>query len=87
IEIEVKVNSSLKQKKMYQSLKNKMSLKDLINKSNDDSYLMNLVMQFRKVCNHPDLFEKSNIVSPFIFSRNVPIESNCLFQNENPIQF
>jgi DNA helicase INO80 len=28
---------------------------------------MNLVMQFRKVCNHPDLFERADVVSPFMF--------------------
>ena len=28
---------------------------------------MNLVMQFRKVCNHPDLFERADVVSPFVF--------------------
>jgi DNA helicase INO80 len=30
--------------------------------------LMNLVMQFRKVCNHPDLFERRMGKSPFLFS-------------------
>ena len=29
--------------------------------------LMNLVMQFRKVCNHPDLFERADVVSPYVF--------------------
>ena len=29
--------------------------------------LMNLVMQFRKVCNHPDLFERADVVSPYMF--------------------
>lgn len=28
---------------------------------------MNLVMQFRKVCNHPDLFERADVVSPYMF--------------------
>jgi DNA helicase INO80 len=27
--------------------------------------LMNLVMQFRKVCNHPELFERASVESPF----------------------
>ena len=30
--------------------------------------LMNLVMQFRKVCNHPELFERADVVAPFSFS-------------------
>lgn len=29
--------------------------------------LMNLVMQFRKVCNHPELFERRTVKSPFLF--------------------
>jgi len=29
---------------------------------------MNLVMQFRKVCNHPDLFEKRMDKIPFVFA-------------------
>ena len=29
---------------------------------------MNLVMQFRKVCNHPELFERADVVAPFSFS-------------------
>ena len=29
--------------------------------------LMNLVMQFRKVCNHPDLFERKYGKDPFVF--------------------
>jgi DNA helicase INO80 len=31
--------------------------------------LMNLVMQFRKVCNHPDLFERRMGKIPFMFSK------------------
>lgn len=30
---------------------------------------MNLVMQFRKVCNHPDLFERRLGKIPFVFSK------------------
>ncbi len=35
--------------------------------SSDSMHLMNLVMQFRKVCNHPELFERSDTISPFCF--------------------
>jgi len=31
--------------------------------------LMNLVMQFRKVCNHPDLFERRMGKTPFVVSK------------------
>jgi chromatin-remodeling ATPase INO80 len=42
--------------------------------------LMNLVMQFRKVCNHPELFERRPNKSPLLFSQvynyhiNVPLK-------------
>src|SRR5690606_10696493 len=42
---------------------------DLIDKASSGNEgtasLMNLVMQFRKVCNHPDLFERAEVHSPF----------------------
>ena len=46
---------------------------DLIEKAavgddQDTATLMNLVMQFRKVCNHPDLFERADITSPMSMS-------------------
>ena len=50
-----------------------MSISDLIAQANNITdtsgakNLMNLVMQFRKVCNHPDLFERADVVSPFMF--------------------
>ncbi|KAJ8378133.1 hypothetical protein AAFF_G00247710 [Aldrovandia affinis] len=56
-----------RQRLLYQALKNKISIEDLLQSSmgssaqqvhNTTSSLMNLVMQFRKVCNHPDLFER-----------------------------
>jgi DNA helicase INO80 len=33
----------------------------------DSGTLMNLVMQFRKVCNHPDLFERAEVTAPYSF--------------------
>ncbi|EGR29252.1 snf2 family n-terminal domain protein [Ichthyophthirius multifiliis] len=38
-------------------------------KSQDFLGLMNIVMQLKKVCNHPDLFESRTIESPFISLR------------------
>jgi len=70
IEIDVFCELSYRQRAMYQSLRNQISIMDLIEKAtvgdNEDSAtLMNLVMQFRKVCNHPDLFERADTSSPF----------------------
>jgi SNF2 family DNA or RNA helicase len=55
--------------------------------------IMNVLMQLRKVCNHPDLFESRTIESPFIMTDklvyNCPslIQKNLIcFENErNPL--
>lgn len=48
-----------------------------------DSALMNLVMQFRKVCNHPELLERTVISSPLSFTdahrgSNFPVAATAL---------
>lgn len=73
IEIDVLVDLSQRQRAIYKALRQRVSISDLIAQANNltDSLgaknLMNLVMQFRKVCNHPDLFERADVVSPFVF--------------------
>ncbi|KAK3681192.1 putative DNA helicase ino80 [Vermiconidia calcicola] len=73
IEEDVFCDLTYRQRAYYTSLRNKISLLDLIEKAavgdeQDTATLMNLVMQFRKVCNHPDLFERAAIESPFAVS-------------------
>jgi SNF2 family DNA or RNA helicase len=59
------------------ALKKKIRIEDLLstssasNQSNVTSNLMNLVMQFRKVCNHPDLFERQEPKTPLLFESPV----------------
>jgi DNA helicase INO80 len=72
IEIDLLVDLSQRQRSIYKALRQRVSVSDLIAQANNltDSgtkNLMNLVMQFRKVCNHPDLFERADVVSPFLF--------------------
>ncbi|KAJ1679808.1 putative DNA helicase ino80 [Spiromyces aspiralis] len=64
---------------MYRGLLGKISVTELLSRlqstasgssakdlnSDADESLMNLVMQFRKVCNHPELFERAEVESPF----------------------
>lgn len=73
VEIDIFCDLTNRQKKYYQMLKSQISIRDILesaSSSNDDSQsLMNLVMQFRKVCNHPDLFERADVKSPFLFGR------------------
>ncbi|KAF9580671.1 putative DNA helicase ino80, partial [Lunasporangiospora selenospora] len=70
IELEVRCELTARQRALYRGLKDKISISELLEKAsslNDtDSVdsLMNLVMQFRKVCNHPELFERADVASP-----------------------
>ncbi|KAG0198526.1 putative DNA helicase ino80 [Mortierella sp. GBA30] len=70
IELEVSCELTARQRALYRGLKEKISISELLEKAsslNDNESvdsLMNLVMQFRKVCNHPELFERADVVSP-----------------------
>ena len=71
VEVDLFCDLTNRQKKYYQMLKSQISVMDLLDASgtgNDDQSLMNLVMQFRKVCNHPDLFERADVESSYAFS-------------------
>ncbi|XP_033245825.1 chromatin-remodeling ATPase INO80 [Drosophila miranda] len=72
IEIMVYCPLTIRQKLLYRALKQKIRIEDLLHltsgssaPSSASSNLMNLVMQFRKVCNHPELFERRDARSPF----------------------
>lgn len=76
IEIMVYCPLTMRQNLLYMALKKKIRIEDLLQftdrgsdqttDKNFTSSLMNLVMQFRKVCNHPDLFERRDAKSPFV---------------------
>ena len=73
IEKELSCPLTFHQRKMYKLLKKKVNLKDLLEKANlnsnkTDDTLMNLMMHFRKITNHPELFERSDVQSPLHFS-------------------
>lgn len=75
IEIMVCCPLTTRQKFLYMALKKKIRIEDLLKATgymdghttdkNFTSNLMNLVMQFRKVCNHPELFERRDVKSPY----------------------
>ncbi|CAH2054745.1 unnamed protein product, partial [Iphiclides podalirius] len=76
IEIMVHCPLTIRQRLLYIALKKKIKIEELLHYSvgaesghnvdkNFTSNLMNLVMQFRKVCNHPELFERRDVRSPF----------------------
>ncbi|KAJ7103398.1 SNF2 family N-terminal domain-containing protein [Mycena belliarum] len=101
IEKDIYVDLSARQRALYKALLANVSVADLLEKAANigdaDSArsLMNLVMQFRKVCNHPELFERADVVAPFSFSRfgrSGPLmrEGDFIFlpySTRNPIEF
>lgn len=72
IELDVYCDLTYRQRAYYANLRSKINIMDLVEKAvgdeQDSATLMNLVMQFRKVCNHPDLFERAETWSPLSFA-------------------
>ncbi|KAJ2765548.1 putative DNA helicase ino80, partial [Coemansia nantahalensis] len=76
IEKLVECDLTKRQKDMYRGLMSKISLAELLQslqsnssqggKDDANENLMNLVMQFRKVCSHPELFERAEVDSPYL---------------------
>ncbi|XP_062096062.1 chromatin-remodeling ATPase INO80-like [Humulus lupulus] len=77
-EITVHCKLSSRQQAFYRAIKNKISLSELFENNrgqlNDKKLLnlMNIVIQLRKVCNHPELFERSE-GSTYLFFGEIPI--------------
>jgi len=70
VEKDIFCDLTYRQRAIYANLRNRVSIIDILEKAaigddSDTTTLMNLVMQFRKVCNHPDLFERAETKSPF----------------------
>jgi DNA helicase INO80 len=67
---------SSKQRSLYNGIK------QMFNKSADEkssngieSVLANYVMQLRKVCNHPDIFQRQETISPLQFQQPVSMKT------------
>uniref|UniRef100_A0A3Q4I5D4 Chromatin-remodeling ATPase INO80 n=1 Tax=Neolamprologus brichardi TaxID=32507 RepID=A0A3Q4I5D4_NEOBR len=89
IEILTYCQLTSRQRLLYQALRNKISIEDLLQSSmgtaqqahSTTSSLMNLVMQFRKLCNHPDLFERQETRSPFHMSLKPYVMCKFLYRH------
>ncbi|EPS73622.1 hypothetical protein M569_01128, partial [Genlisea aurea] len=72
-EVMVHCNLSSRQQAFYQAIKNRISLAELFDGNrghlNEKKILnlMNIVIQLRKVCNHPELFERNEGSTYFYF--------------------
>jgi DNA helicase INO80 len=88
-----------RQRTLYNRIKMKISAADLFQLASSKAKmenLMNLVMQFRKVCNHPDLFERRMGKIPFTFCKmqtgmlqnmSLVTKPDIFIANTNPISF
>lgn len=92
-EKEIRCYMTARQQHLYQGVRKKISIGELLNKSLSDKqakHLMNLVMQFRKVCNHPEILDRTETTSPFQFAAPVPphlpYNPNITTVNRNPIE-
>ncbi|KAL3819763.1 hypothetical protein ACJIZ3_005668 [Penstemon smallii] len=101
-EVTVHCKLSSRQQAFYQAIKNKISLAELFDGNrghlNEKKLLnlMNIVIQLRKVCNHPELFERNEGSSYFHFGEVsnslLPppfgeLEDVCYSGGRNPIVY
>ncbi|ODV68545.1 hypothetical protein HYPBUDRAFT_105024 [Hyphopichia burtonii NRRL Y-1933] len=89
VEIDLFCDLTNRQKKYYQMLKSQISIMDILDTTNNDDSqsLMNLVMQFRKVCNHPDLFERADVKSSLSLSKFAETSSFLRESNELELKY
>ncbi|KAF6035934.1 hypothetical protein EB796_005756 [Bugula neritina] len=88
IEVLVYCPLTIRQRYLYDAIKRKIRIEDLLAgvtqsaaaASNTTSSLMNLVMQFRKVCNHPELFERRDVKSPALLSIDSYVVPKLLYR-------
>ena len=81
VEVLVYCPLTIRQKLLYTGLKQNLRMEELLaglglgsgTSALGVSNLMNLVMQFRKVCNHPELFERREPKSPLVFNIEPPV--------------
>lgn len=66
-----------RQRILYTSLKNRLSLNNLFDLIESGKTLYNLVMQLRKVCNHPEIFERRQFSAPFAITSLEPDMKHC----------
>jgi hypothetical protein len=51
---------------LYEEFLSRSSTRKALQKGGNFMGMMNVLMQLRKVCNHPDLFEARSIITPFV---------------------
>lgn len=99
IEIDIACSLSYRQRAAYISLRDKVKLWDLMKNGLENGEaadtLMNLVVQLRKLCNHPNLFSRAETSSPFAFASFAATgsfiregkEIECAYSTRNRIDY
>ncbi|ELR24689.1 SNF2 family Nterminal domain containing protein [Acanthamoeba castellanii str. Neff] len=90
-EVEVSCGLSPRQKALYRAIKEKLNVAELLTHSFGDtaatnSDLMNLVMHLRKVCNHPELFERGTYRSPWQYRPPATTEQYSTPPKPSPVK-
>jgi len=90
-------NLTMRQRNLYREVRANLRVTDLNKQggSADSAALQNLVMQFRKVCNHPELFQRAEVKSSLSVARwarsgNLAREGDllmCPYSTRNPIEY
>lgn len=62
----VKCTLSRRQMTLYEEFLSRSSTRQALRKGGNFLGMMNVLMQLRKVCNHPDLFEPRSVITPFV---------------------
>ncbi|CAJ1958026.1 unnamed protein product [Cylindrotheca closterium] len=76
----VKCQLSRRQMQLYEEFLSRSSTRQALQRGGNFMGMMNVLMQLRKVCNHPDLFEPRSIMTPFVVQGvRVPVPGSICF--------
>ena len=74
----VKCQLSRRQMFLYEEFMARSSTRTALDKGGNYMGMMSVLMQLRKVCNHPDLFEPRTVVTPFFMERVTLGTAGCV---------
>lgn len=63
---------------LYEEFMARSSTRQSLRKGGNFMGMMNVLMQLRKVCNHPDLFEPRSVITPFVAERISITTASCV---------
>lgn len=79
----VRCRLSKRQRQLYEDFMSRSDIRETL-QSGDFFGVMNVLMQLRKVCNHPDLFEGRPILSPLSMPAIFYPIPSCVINNSEP---